>query len=371
MRARNLKTGFFQNEDLGCADPLTSIFFLGLIGLADRKGILEDRPRRIRAEVAPYRFDVDIEAHLGFLEEHGFISRYVSPCGTKLVHVTNFLRHQNPHQDEKASRWLTPTEIAEGVESAQEISRDLPRKLRGSRGISDDAPAESLSSDSPNQESCSSEGGISAPLESPEPGLSGSGVKVPPGGDVEELDFPAGQSRSSKRRRGVEWSSAVRQVVDAWKAICEPPDSVFVDPPESLIEKKVPLIDEACKADQQWLKKVLQIIEWLPTSEFNSGRVPPMKENEEPYVQTFAGLVAKGQVSKKFEEMVRDKEKKSKLARARANRAAESAKSQESAKQRLIADALERQARAVDDELDDPSQEDSCAWYAGDGRGEC
>lgn len=370
MRARNLKPGFFVNEDLGSSDPLTSLVFLGLVASADRKGILEDRPRRIRAEVFPYRFEVDMESHLGFLAEHGFISRYVSPCGTKLIHVTRFLRHQNPHQDERASRWLTPTEIAEGVNIDPPPTRDLSRKPRGSRGISGDAPAESLSSDSPNRESSSSEGGISASLESPELDLSESGGKFPPRGNVEELDFPAGRSRSSKSR-GVEWSSAVRQVVDAWNTICEPSGSVFVEPSESLIEKKIPLIDEACRADKDWVNKALQVIEWLPTSEFNSGRVPPLKENGKPYVQSFAGLIAKGQVSKKFDEMVRDKKLKEKLALAASHRAAESAKTQESAKQRLIADALERQARAVDDDLGDPSQEESADWYAGEGRGEC
>lgn len=53
-RARNIKPGFFANEDLAECDPLARLLFAGLWCLADREGRLEDRPKRIRAELLPY-----------------------------------------------------------------------------------------------------------------------------------------------------------------------------------------------------------------------------------------------------------------------------------------------------------------------------
>ena len=60
MRTRQIKPSFFDNESLGDLAPLVRILFLGLWSLADREGLLEDRPRRIKAKVFPYdELDVD------------------------------------------------------------------------------------------------------------------------------------------------------------------------------------------------------------------------------------------------------------------------------------------------------------------------
>ena len=48
-RARNIKPGFFANENLAECDPLARLLFAGLWCLADREGRLEDRPKRIAA----------------------------------------------------------------------------------------------------------------------------------------------------------------------------------------------------------------------------------------------------------------------------------------------------------------------------------
>ena len=48
-RARNIKPSFFTNELLGTEDPMVSLTFAGLWCLADKEGILEDRPLRIKA----------------------------------------------------------------------------------------------------------------------------------------------------------------------------------------------------------------------------------------------------------------------------------------------------------------------------------
>jgi len=101
-RARNIKPSFFTNELLGESDPLNSLLFIGLWVLADRDGRLEDRPIRIRASVFPLRSGVDVESHLQWLHDNGFIVRYEIK-GKKYIQIENFVKHQQPHYKEVAS----------------------------------------------------------------------------------------------------------------------------------------------------------------------------------------------------------------------------------------------------------------------------
>lgn len=110
MRSRNIKPGFFSNELLGQLDPILSVLFAGLWCLADKSGILEDRPMRIKAEVFPYRM-IDAAQFNGYLTELsrlGFIVRYIQD-DTPLIHITNFAKHQSPHHTERASQFSLPT----------------------------------------------------------------------------------------------------------------------------------------------------------------------------------------------------------------------------------------------------------------------
>lgn len=100
-RARNIKPSFFTNELLGTEDPMVSLTFLGLWCLADKVGILEDRPLRIKAELFPYRDSLDVNSYLSVLARLGFIVRYHNE-GRQLIQVCNFRRHQSPHHTEKA-----------------------------------------------------------------------------------------------------------------------------------------------------------------------------------------------------------------------------------------------------------------------------
>lgn len=102
MRARNIKPALFKNELLGVADPLLTILFQGLWCLADREGRLEDRPLRIKAEIFPYRENLDVNGYLTVIERLGFIRRY-SADGIAIIQVVNFLKHQAPHKTERPS----------------------------------------------------------------------------------------------------------------------------------------------------------------------------------------------------------------------------------------------------------------------------
>lgn len=105
-RARNIKPGFFSNDALAEIDPLGRLLFIGLWTIADREGRLEDRPRKIRAEVLPYD-DCDADRLLDDLAQQGFLVRY-EVGGQRFIQVVNFGRHQNPHQKETASTIPAP-----------------------------------------------------------------------------------------------------------------------------------------------------------------------------------------------------------------------------------------------------------------------
>lgn len=106
MRSRNLKPGFFKNEALAECSPLARLLFAGLWCLADRDGRLEDRPKRIRAELLPYD-DGSVEDLLSELHEAGFILRY-AVAGGRFIQVVNFGKHQNPHHREADSTIPAP-----------------------------------------------------------------------------------------------------------------------------------------------------------------------------------------------------------------------------------------------------------------------
>lgn len=99
-RARNIKPSFFSNDRLGEVTPLARLLFIGLWGLVDREGKLEDRPKRIKAEVLPYD-NCDVDELLDLLDPE-FIVRYTAD-GIACIQVLNFLKHQNPHPKERES----------------------------------------------------------------------------------------------------------------------------------------------------------------------------------------------------------------------------------------------------------------------------
>ena len=100
-RARNLKPSLFKNEKLAELGPYAILLFEGLWCLADRRGRLEDRPKRIKIEILPY-FDCDCDDLLRLLHEEGFIWRY-SVGGIGYIQVLKFEKHQNPHKNEAES----------------------------------------------------------------------------------------------------------------------------------------------------------------------------------------------------------------------------------------------------------------------------
>jgi hypothetical protein len=120
-RKRDLKPGFFTNERLAEIEPLGRLLFAGLWTIADREGRLEDRPRKIRAEILPYD-DCDANALLDALATRGFILRY-EVDGEKYIQIINFRKHQSPHPREIASAIPPPPDAG--------ITKDMPRQVLG------------------------------------------------------------------------------------------------------------------------------------------------------------------------------------------------------------------------------------------------
>lgn len=101
MRARDIKPGFFKSDQLAECSPWARLAFAGLWMLADREGRLEDRPKRIKAEILPYDNE-DMDSLLNELQENELIIRY-QVNGKRYIWIPKFLEHQRPHQNEKAS----------------------------------------------------------------------------------------------------------------------------------------------------------------------------------------------------------------------------------------------------------------------------
>ncbi|WP_316150076.1 hypothetical protein [Cupriavidus sp. BIC8F] len=110
-RARNIKPGFFSNDELVELPFEVRLLFIGLWTIADREGRLEDRPKKIKMEIFPAD-SVDCEQALTMLAASGFIERY-EVGGKRYIQVVNWGKHQNPHIKEAASTIPAPGQAPE------------------------------------------------------------------------------------------------------------------------------------------------------------------------------------------------------------------------------------------------------------------
>jgi len=162
MRARGIKPGYFKNEGLASCSQAARLLFVGLWLLADREGRLEDRPKRIEAEIFPYE-EVNVEKLLDELAvdrdgNGAFIQRY-SAEGHRYITIVNFLRHQYPHKNEQKSIIPAPSQVA------PEESRHHIREIPGADpAISGARPAVVLTADSLTSHSPTADSPTAVPL---------------------------------------------------------------------------------------------------------------------------------------------------------------------------------------------------------------
>ncbi|MFP2504604.1 hypothetical protein [Buttiauxella gaviniae] len=118
-RSRNIKPGFFTNDELAECSAFARLLFAGLWTIADRKGRLDDRPKKIKALVLPFD-EVDCDDLLEQLNKQKFITRYTVEQN-QFIQINNWDKHQNPHCKE------APSEIPDQVMQATE-SKEAPEK---------------------------------------------------------------------------------------------------------------------------------------------------------------------------------------------------------------------------------------------------
>lgn len=107
-RSRNIKPGFFTNDELAECSPYARLLFAGLWTIADKEGRLDDRPKKVKAMVLPFD-DVDCNELLQQLHNHKFINRY-QVKDEQFIQINNWKKHQNPHCKEAASEIPEPVE---------------------------------------------------------------------------------------------------------------------------------------------------------------------------------------------------------------------------------------------------------------------
>lgn len=130
-RARNIKPGFYKNEDLAECSIWARFIFPGLWTLADRDGRLEDRPKRIKAELLPFDSQ-DVEPLLVELHNRCFILRYRNEAGN-FIQILKFAAHQSPHYSEKKSV-IKPPEFPESYGDEQATTPRKPPDDSGNSG---------------------------------------------------------------------------------------------------------------------------------------------------------------------------------------------------------------------------------------------
>jgi hypothetical protein len=139
-RARNIKPAFFVNESLAELDPIDRLAFIGLWTIADFKGCIEYRPKRIKMQILPYD-NCDFETIAINLDNSGFIKMY-SVNGERYIKIINFERHQNPHKNEKEKGSDIPDYNPQAIEVIEEIKES--RKIAINQDKNGTARADSL-----------------------------------------------------------------------------------------------------------------------------------------------------------------------------------------------------------------------------------
>lgn len=116
-RIRTIKPQFFTSDTIGDLSPLVRLLFVGLWCLADRGGRLEDRPRRIKAELLPYD-EANADDLLTALAHAKLIIRYEAQ-DAKYIQIVNFSKHQHCHVNEPFSTIPPPENYVETVSTVQ------------------------------------------------------------------------------------------------------------------------------------------------------------------------------------------------------------------------------------------------------------
>jgi hypothetical protein len=100
-RTRLINPDAPKDEAVATLSPLARVTWAYLPCHADREGRLEDKPFKLKFEILPAD-NVSMDELLDELEAGHLIHRFVAG-GRRFIQIRTFLRHQNPHKNERAS----------------------------------------------------------------------------------------------------------------------------------------------------------------------------------------------------------------------------------------------------------------------------
>lgn len=142
-RARNIKPALFTNDTLAEIEPLGRLLFIGLWTIANYKGDLIWRPKRVKAQILPYD-ECSIEELAINLDKSGFV-RFYSDGNQKYLRIVNFGKHQNPHKNEREKGSEIPeyTEELRQLVDFKELAINLDKSGLNRNGSTTN-PADSL-----------------------------------------------------------------------------------------------------------------------------------------------------------------------------------------------------------------------------------
>ena len=139
MRIRQIKPEFYLDDELAqsCSRD-ARLLFTGLWVIADRKGRLEDRPAKIKAQVFPYDDDITakkIDGFLASLASGSFIVRY-SNGAKNIIQIRTFEKHQHCHVKEPESKLPGPEDAGSSIGKNGASTVQEPDKHRSSPSAS-------------------------------------------------------------------------------------------------------------------------------------------------------------------------------------------------------------------------------------------
>lgn len=158
---RTINPKFFRNEVLCELSAEARLLFVGLWTLADRAGRLEDRPKRIQAELFPYGISTEVDILLELLDSKGFIFRY-SFASDNFIQIPKWFSYQHPHPRESESTFPQIPWDLNDFKGAREKARQSREKDMGCNVK--DMASPSVSSVSSGTSKPSVPSGISLPM---------------------------------------------------------------------------------------------------------------------------------------------------------------------------------------------------------------
>lgn len=119
-----MKPEFWQDKELAELSEGTQLMFIGLMGLADRNGLLEDVPEVITGLLRPFNLNNPTDKQLSELHSEQFIVRYETD-GKRYIWLPNLEKHQPIHPKEASYGIPLPDSVIASLREIPSNYREL------------------------------------------------------------------------------------------------------------------------------------------------------------------------------------------------------------------------------------------------------